>query len=51
MEAAHRKTGLSWKGRQEAAGLIQERPSSAKAGGSGGLDRSETCGYLDGDLD
>jgi len=26
MEAAHTKAGLNWMGREEAAGLIRERP-------------------------
>jgi hypothetical protein len=50
MDAVHKKAGLSWRGREEASGLIKERPSSAM-GDSGSFQRSDTCTYLDGDLD
>ena len=50
MEEVHKKAGLLWRGREEAAGLIKERPMTPM-GDSSSLQRSETCTFLDGDLD
>ena len=50
MKKVHKKAGLKWRGREEAAGLIKERPATPM-GDSGSLKRSDTCTFLDGDLD
>ena len=52
MILVHKEAGLTWRGRDEAAGLIKERPMTPKnPGGSGLQNSSTTCSLLDGDLD